>query len=141
MTLLTTSTLCHVQEAFFGRDLLDKSSSTKMDNLDVASDDEKRNEIECADKAAPPVAAQGASGRKSKDPFEFADSPTPPSVPTTSAVSSASGRNCLQWSMTSEHLSSKESASAFPLVDGDGLQNEDDSDKEHHIGNSFFQSA
>ena len=102
------------QDAFFGRELLDKCKDNKPDDLDLSSDDDvdtlKRN-------------------RESKDPFEFcADSPPPPitrklqEVPANSSSAATS-----RW----QQSKSKEETSLVT----NNLQDEDELDKDHKIGN------
>ena len=123
-----------MKDAFFGRILLHKCKTNTPDDLDLASDDEKINSNR--------MAVFGSNDpSKGRDPFEFADSPPPQGFGAYIAGGSNQRSEASSWAMTMAQMTSDRDTTAMlslaASASGHGLSlpgHEDDSDKDHNIG-------
>lgn len=145
-----------MQEAFFGRILLDKCKANGPDEFEQMSDDDKDDFVRLSNLAA------SKDSRKNKDPFEFPDSPPVPDGGAAGGYRPESQSSDAPWLLQQQQQSqqlqpqqpqlktqqpaavSTESIVSASLpanqIALQPQQHDEDSDKDHNIGTSIWFS-
>lgn len=149
-----------MQEAFFGRVLLDKCKANGPDEFEQMSDDDKDDFVRLSNLAA------SKDLRKNKDPFEFPDSPPVPEGGASGGYRTESQTGDAPWLIQQQQQQQQQSQQLQPqqpqlktqqpaAVSTESIvsaslpanqialqpqQHDEDSDKDHNIGTSVLFS-